>query len=88
MKTFRLSVQRTRTIVNEVYIEAKSRKAAEKYFHDQLKTGDPAWYDEASWGEVEYYCYDKSRTEPDDYQLIGVAEEVLPTENCQLSCNP
>lgn len=72
MKTFRLSVQRTRTLVNDVYIEAKSRKAAEKYFHDQLKTGDPAWYDEASWGEVEYYCYDKSPIEPDDYQIIGI----------------
>jgi hypothetical protein len=78
MKTFRLSVQRTRTIVNEVYIEAKSRKAAENYFYYQLKTGDPDWYDEASWGEVEYYCYDKSPAEPDDYKIIGIEERSEP----------
>jgi hypothetical protein len=82
MKTFCLSVQRTRTIVNVVYIEAKSKRAATKQFHDQLKTGDPDWYDEASWGEVEYYCYDKSPAEPDDYKIIGIEEEVMPSENC------
>lgn len=73
-KTFRVTVKRTVTYTNDVYVDADSEEEATEVLEARIREDDFGWFDRASWGEAFYYGVEKSQPDPDEFSIIEVEE--------------
>ena len=76
MKEYRLTVQRTITLLGVVYIEGDSPEDAQTRFQHQLEAEQcPGIEDEDMWGEAFYYGVVKAGPYDSEYDIVDVIEE-------------
>lgn len=74
-KTFRVTVARTITYINDVYVEAGDPQEAVKSLDQQIKSRDSKWFDPVSWGESYFYGVEKQFPDPEQFKIIEAEEE-------------
>lgn len=74
-KTFRVTVSRTVTYINDVYVDAADPQEAMQSLADQMASGDLTWFDPASWGESFFYGVEKQAPDADQFDILEAEEE-------------
>lgn len=75
MKTYKLAVCRTISVVNDVYIEAPNINSARRQFRRAIKDESYDWYDRDTWGECMYYQVDKAGPDAGKYEICSIDED-------------
>jgi len=74
-KTFRVTVARTVTYINDVYIDADDPQEAMESLDQQIKSSDIGWFDPISWGESYFYGVEKQVPDPEQFEILEAEEE-------------
>jgi hypothetical protein len=69
-RTFRVTVARTVTYINDVYVDAVDPQEAMQSLAEQMESGDIGWFDPISWGESFFYGVEKQVPDPDQFEII------------------
>lgn len=74
-KTFCVTVARTVTYVNDVYVDANDPEDAMESLRDQIWARDFSWFDPVSWGEAFYYEVEKQLPDRDEFHVESAEVE-------------
>jgi len=74
-KTFRVTVVRTITYANDVYVDANDPEDAMESLRDQIWNRDFSWFDPVSWGEAFFYDVEQQGLDRDEFYVEGAQEE-------------
>ena len=74
-KTFRVTVVRTITYANDVYVDANDPEDAMESLRDQIWDRDFSWFDPESWGEAFFYDVEKQGLDRDEFYVESAQEE-------------
>lgn len=78
MKEYRLTLQRTISVIAVVHVHGSDEDSAAERFRHQLEAEScPAIEDQSMWGEVFYYQLEKAGPYVGHYEVVEV-EEVTP----------
>ena len=74
-KTFRVTVARTVTYINDIYVDADDPQSAMQSLQEQIESDDIGWFDGISWGEAFFYGVEKQIPDPEQFEILDAQEQ-------------